>query len=316
MPMMEFNNDKFGGTEYMARRWHTDILPLTRYMEDYDCYILPGHAPVVGHVNGGKKVIMWLHNPLDQLPVEASELFEDEEFLSILHRVVVVSRWLKEYMVQFTKVPAEKIVVIPNAVDPIESDLERFRGRIDCPKIIHASRQNRAMEILIPALHALDQDFELMIFNDFYPDTATLDGIEETVLDSRFTYYGETPRATVMKYMKEAHIHAHPSYWRETSCIVQIEALTAGLLTVVSDVAALPETSLGHGMVVPFSGPEKRDDDIQNYIYSMSEAINIASNGLWIPQDQVKESSYFYSWNMALNRWLEFDSTLAPVHNY
>lgn len=314
--MMEYNHDKFGGTEYMARGWHDQIIPLSRYFEEYDCYVLPGVAPIVPHVNGGKPVIMWLHNPLDQLPIEAAELFDNEEFLSILHRVVVVSRWLKEYMIQFTKVPAEKIVVIPNAIDSVESDLSRFDQRVEKPVIVHASRQNRAMEILIPAMHALDMDFELKIFNDFYPDANPIDGIEEIVLDPRFTYYGETPRATVLKHMREAHIHAHPAYWRETSCIVQIEAMSAGLLTVVSDVAALPETSLGHGMVVPFSGQEHRDDDIQNFAYSMSEAINIVKNGLWTPRSQVEDADKFYSWDMALTRWLDFDSLLAPVHDH
>jgi glycosyltransferase involved in cell wall biosynthesis len=315
MPMMEYNHDKSGGTEYMARRWHSEIYPDMTNIREYDCYILPGQAPVVGHVNGGKPVIIWLHNPLDQLPPEASDLFEDEEFLSILHLVVVVSEWLKAYMVQFTKVPAEKIVVIPNAVDPVESDLTRFDKRVERPVIVHASRQNRAMEILIPALHALDQDFELKIFNDFYPDTSPLEGIEDVVLDPRFTYYGETPRATVMKYMAEAHIHAHPAYWRETSCIVQIEAMSAGLLTVVSNVAALPETSLGHAMVVPFNGPEDRDQDIQNYIYSMNEAISIVKNGLWSPKDQVTDTDDNYSWPMAWIRWTSLDVHL-PVHNH
>lgn len=317
MPTMEFNHDKFGGTEYMARGWHERILPYIVEIEDfYDSYILPGVAPVAGHVNGGKPVIVWLHNPLDQLPEEAAELFDDEEFLSILHRVVVVSQWLKDWMVENTKVPASKITIIYNAIDPVGSDLTRFDTRVEKPVIIHASRQNRAMEILIPAMHALDMDFELKIFNDFYPDTAGIQpDIRDIVLDERFTYYGETPHATVLKYMREAHIHAHPAYWRETSCLVQMEAMSAGLLTVVSNVAALPETTLGHGMIVPFSGPEHRDDDIQNFAYSMSEAINIVKNGLWTPRTQVEDTDNSYGWDMADVRWTDLWNSLAPVHN-
>jgi len=317
MPMMEYNHDKFGGTEYMARGWHEKVFPLIPEIEDYyDCYILPGVAPIVPYVNGGKPVIVWLHNPLDQLPEEAAALFDNDEFLEILHKVVVVSNWLKQWMTQNTRIPQEKFVVIPNAIDPIESDLARFDQRIEKPVIIHASRQNRAMEILIPSMHIMDMDFELKIFNDFYPDTAGLaDDIKDIVLDERFTYYGETPRATVMKYMREAHIHAHPAYWRETSCIVQMEAMSAGLLTVTSDVAALPETSLGNGMIVPFGGPEHRDDDIQRFAYSMSEAINIVQNGLWTPRSQVKDTDEFYSWDKTVERWEWLYSSL-PVHDH
>lgn len=297
-----------GGTEYMARGVNKWILPTLPKFQNYKLLIIPGEMSYFYQQT--RPVILWLHNPLTQLPQEAGMLFKDPLFLEDLKFVIVPSEWHRERMIATTEVDPEKFVVIPNAIHPVENDITRFNYKPRKIRIIHASTQDRGMEILIPAAHMIDDDFELQIFNDFNPDTAALEGIEDVVLDPRFTFYGPTPHATVLKHMAQAHIHAYPGYWEETSCLVQIEALSANLLTVINDQGALPETSLGHGMVVPMKGPDERDADIEGFAYSLSEAIGIVRSGLWVPGTQAEDVNEHFSWDMAWLRWNDLHSRL------
>jgi glycosyltransferase involved in cell wall biosynthesis len=315
--LFEYNTDCFGGTEYMARGAHRFLGGLGKFSR-FSCFVIPGRAPQPEDFDG-TPLIFWMHNPLDQLSTEVHDLFRNHRIVESIAYIIVPSQWLKErllHQMDVIHIDPAKFIVIPNATDPIPSDLSRFAKKVDKPILIHASRQERGMEVLIPAAHQIEEDFELRIFNDFYPDTAGIDeGIKDVVLDPRFTFYGDTPRATVMKHMGEAHIHAYPAYWEETSCMVQIEALTSGLLTVTSDVAALPETSMGYSMSVPFSDPKRRDDggreeDIANFSYSLAEAIRIVQSGLWIPNEQVRETSDYFSWEQAEKRWTEFHDSI------
>jgi len=315
--LFEYNTDVFGGTEYMAKGAHRFLEGLGKFSR-FSCFVIPGRAPQSEDFDG-TPLIFWMHNPLDQLSTEVHDVFRNHRVVESTAYIIVPSQWLKERLIRqmdVNPIDPDKVIVIPNATDPIESDLSRFSQKIDRPILIHASRQDRGMEVLIPAAHAIEEDFELQIFNDFYPDTAGIsDDVRHIVRDSRFTFYGDTPRDTVMKHMGQAHIHAYPAYWEETSCMVQIEALTSGLLTVTSDVAALPETSKGYSMSVPFADHRARDNggreqDIANFSYSLSEAIRIVQSGLWIPNEQVRETSDYFSWEQAEKRWTEFHDSI------
>ena len=318
-PFFEYNYNFSGGTEYMAKEAHKRFLHKLPKFSRFYCYVIPGRAPQPEHLDGSP-IIVWIHNPLDQLGEGVHDMFRNHRFVQSIAYVIVPSEWLKQRLIhQMDAIPLapEQYIVIPNAIDPLESDQGRFVGYVKKPVLIHASRQNRGMEVLIPAVHAIEEDFELKVFNDFDPDVEEIaEDIQEIVLDPRITYYNDTPRATVMKYMAQAHIHAYPAYWEETSCLVQIEALTGGLLTVTSDVAALPETSRGFSMSVPFTAPSEREEggrdaDIANFSYSLEEAIRIVKSGLWIPGEQVRETSAYYSWERAEERWTAFHKRRA-----
>jgi glycosyltransferase involved in cell wall biosynthesis len=317
-PLFEYNTDCFGGTEYMARGAHRFLGGLGKFSR-FSCFVIPGRAPQAEDFDG-TPLIFWMHNPLDQLSTEVHDIFRNHRVVESIAFIVVPSQWLKDCLLRqmdVIRIDPEKIIVIPNATDPIPSDLSRFSKKVDKPILVHASRQERGMEVLIPAAHLIEEDFELKIFNDFYPDTAGInDDIRDIVRDPRFTFYGDTPRDTVMRHIGEAHIHAYPAYWEETSCMVQIESLTSGLLTVVSDVAALPETSQGFSMKVPFADWRARsnggrEQDIANFSYSLSEAIRIVQSGLWIPAEQVAQTREFYSWEKAEERWTAFHDSIA-----
>jgi len=254
-----------------------------------------------------------LHLMPEQMSEEASSVLRNPLFQQCVKFLICVSEWHRQEIIKDTGIDPDKVVVIQNATNLIENDPARFaKGSIDKVQIIHASTPDRGMEVLIPAVASIPKDFidfELKVFNIFDPDTAPIGiDISHIVLDPRITYYGRTPHRTVMKYMAQAHIHAYPAYWLETSCMVQIEALTAGCLTVVSDRAVLPETSMGHAVVVNFTGD--RDADIQLFANNLANAIKIVKSGSWKPQDQSEQVYGFFSWERAKERWLELHDRL------
>jgi glycosyltransferase involved in cell wall biosynthesis len=53
---------------------------------------------------------------------------------------------------------------------------------------------------------------------------------------------------------KKACILLYPNIWEETSCVTLIEAMRSGCYPIISDIGALPETSLNYGSVVKLSG--------------------------------------------------------------
>ena len=59
----------------------------------------------------------------------------------------------------------------------------------------------------------------------------------------QMTYHGFKPNNIVRNALQKAHIFAYPSIWMETSCIALMEAMSAGLMCVHPNLAALPETA-------------------------------------------------------------------------
>jgi glycosyltransferase involved in cell wall biosynthesis len=56
-------------------------------------------------------------------------------------------------------------------------------------------------------------------------------------------YRGFVPHDELVDYLKSAHVFAYPCTWPETSCKAMEEAMSAGLVCVHPNFAALPSTS-------------------------------------------------------------------------
>jgi glycosyltransferase involved in cell wall biosynthesis len=59
----------------------------------------------------------------------------------------------------------------------------------------------------------------------------------------KINYHGTVSNEELREALKAAHIFAYPSIWPETSCICLLEAMSAGLICVHPNFAALPETA-------------------------------------------------------------------------
>lgn len=88
----------------------------------------------------------------------------------------------------------------------------------------------------------------------------------------KMTYHGYVPHSKVTEALKRAHILAYPSIWRETSCRVVMESMSAGLLCVHLNLAALPETSVSLTMMYQYYDDFNKHANVfyQNLDYAIS----------------------------------------------
>lgn len=303
-PIFDYNKTAFGGTESMVKGFLEKVLPEMKNIQKYKCVVLPGHLPEL-HDWGidGKETILWLHNTLEQFDIKVKDLLSNKLIFKSIRYIITVSEYQKDVVAKELNFPLEKIIVIPNAIDVITPTLNKF-DKIDRVKLIHASSSDRGLKVLMDSIPFIEEDFELNIFNNFYPDlphSFNLDGVN----DSRVNFYGKTPKKTVYKFMADSHIHAYPSIYPETSCLTQMETLSAGCYGVVTSLGALLETSLGYGTIIPIQEltPEKYAEEITKTIKTIKE------NG-YDYTNQIIDIEKEFSWNKAKKNWLKFDSIL------
>ena len=303
-PTFKYSEEHFGGTETMARGFLKNIFPHMTNINNYTNVIIPGHLPDLQTIGiDGSEYIFWLHNNVSQFVGHVGRVLNNPRVRKATKYIIAVSEYEKGTIAEELKMPLDKIYVIPNAIEPITPTAGKFNN-INKVKLIHASSKDRGLKILLDAIPLMKEDFELNVFNDFYPDLPH-DYNVVGVNDPRVNFYGKTPRKTVYKFFADAHIHAYPSIYPETSCLTQMEALSAGCYTVHTDLGALPETSLGYGKMIPSHEltPERYAQELDNAIKMVRE------NGYDYTQ-QVQDILNNFTWDKAKENWLTFDKTI------
>jgi glycosyltransferase involved in cell wall biosynthesis len=304
LPIFEYNQAEFGGTETMARGFLKNILPEMTNIKKYYSIIIPGAMPNVRTIGTtGEKYIFWLHNNVSQFTPFVGEILRNATVRKHTERVIAVSEYERRTISDEINIELDRILVIPNAIVPVIPNPNKFK-KIDKVKIVHASTAERGMRVLLDAVPLIEEDFELNIFNDFYPDlphTYNMDAVN----DPRVNFYGKTPRKTLYKFFADAHIHAYPSTYPETSCLTQMEALSAGCYAVYTNLGALPETSFGHGTMIPIEEltPER-------YAEELTKAIKTIKQDGYDYTKQVQDIHNNFTWEVAKKNWLAFDATI------
>jgi glycosyltransferase involved in cell wall biosynthesis len=299
-----YNEDFFGGTETMARGFIKNILPEMTNIHKYTNVIIPGNLPDLQTIGiDGNRYIFWIHNNINQFVPQVGRILNSTLVRQATERIIAVSEYEKGVIANELNIDLDKVYVIPNAIEPITPTPGKF-DNIDKVKIIHASSKDRGLRVLLDAIPLITEDFELNIFNDFYPDLPhnfNPDGVN----DPRVNFYGKTPRKTLYKFFADAHIHAYPSIYPETSCLTQMEALSAGCYAVYSDLGALPETSMGYGEMIPFNQLSPAMLAIK-----LSQAIRRIKENGYDYTAQVEDIKNNFTWDIAKQNWLAFDKTI------
>ena len=192
--------------------------------------------------------VYWHHDlPEDPEVKHLSESSNRDKF----HKFAFVSNWqLNEFNIKLGLPLNDKSIVIENPITPIS-----FKNKpTDKINLVYFSTPQRGLEILVPVFEKLAEKYDnihLDVFSSF-----KIYGWDE--LDKQFeplykrikdhpkmTYHGYADQETLRNRLAESHILAYPNIWKETSCLCLIEAMSAGLQCVHSNLAALPETSMG-----------------------------------------------------------------------
>jgi len=315
IPIFNFNSHVLGGTEYQAKTFHERILPKSPNFEKYLCMILPGkNLDNAGVRAWDGEILFWAHCLPSQFGPEVSEFFwSGNDISDKIKYVIVPSEYAKDKFHKETNFPKEKLYVIPNGIEPLQYNPNRFKN-VKKVKITHTSGPNRGMMILLNSLQYIKQDFQLDIFNDFYPEMY-LDN--EFMHDDRITFYGRTPRKTMYRHLESSHIQAYPPIFLETFCIAMAEAMSAGEMPIYSNVGSLPEIVNGHGLYLDdidnrfiVDGVFQGDDYAKAFAEILSEGIDTILSVKWDPTEQIEYINGNYSWEKVEQKWKEFHDIL------
>jgi UDP-glucose:(glucosyl)LPS alpha-1,2-glucosyltransferase len=244
----EYSHQSRGGTEYMCRELEKRMAP--ELLDKFQ--IIPSR---VRAIDAAKIRILWLHNTA--VDPEAQSALADNGWRRF-HRLVFVSNHQMQSFIETFAIPWERCLVMRNAVAPI-GEHEKPGAPI---RLIYTSTPQRGLDILHAVFRHLAEkhpDIELEVFSSFKlygwddADAQFQPLFDRLAEHPRITWHGARPNEEVRAAMRRCHIFSYPSIWLETSGIVLMEAMSAGLLCVHPNYGALYETAANLTMMYQWS---------------------------------------------------------------
>ncbi|MCM3880592.1 MAG: glycosyltransferase family 4 protein [Vicinamibacterales bacterium] len=223
-------------------------------------------------------------------------------------RIFTVSEQSKRDILKFFKVPPEKIVVTPNAIDdrfsvaPSDEHLEQIRERY---QLSHAYllyvgniKPHKNLERLIEAFHLVRSqgrpELELLIIGD---EMSRMQSLRRTVHRLQLHRYvrvlGFVPDTTLAVLYRLASVFVFPSLY-EGFGLPPLEAMASGTPVVTSNVSSLPEVVGDAAVLVDPYSPEAIAEGILAVLRSSHLRDDLRERGL----NRVKA----YSWRRSAER--------------
>lgn len=264
----EISKNSKGGTELSKRILASKIDP--KLLEDFQ--IIPSRLRTL---DPEKIRVYYLHDlPEDPELAHLKDINSRNKF----HSIVFVSNWQMNEFCNKLSIPYDaKIDVIENPVLPLNL-IEKPTDKIN---LIYFSTPHRGLEILVPVFEELAKKYPNIHLN--VHSSFEIYGWKE--MDEKFgplydhikahpqmTYHGFTEQDELRKSIENSHILAYPNIWKETSCRVLIESMSAGLMCVHPNHAALADTS--GGLTAMYQFHENMNDHANMFYQALENAIN------------------------------------------
>lgn len=218
--------------------------------------------------------VLFLHD-LPEDPESAK--LKDENYRNKFHQFVFVSEWQYQQYRNYLGLPYDlKSIVLENCIEPIETHTKP-KDKIN---LAYFSTPHRGLNILIPVFTELAKEYpeiHLNVFSSFdiygWKDA---DKQFEPIFEAcrnhpQITYHGAVPHAEMIEQLKQQHILAYPSTWPETGCRVLMESMSARLMCVHPNFAALPCTS--GGLTNMYVGSANQNEHANQFYAALKGAI-------------------------------------------
>jgi glycosyltransferase involved in cell wall biosynthesis len=331
------NTSAYGGTEYVADRVNTLILPKFIKFNFYNLIVLPGELPDILSLDS-KPLIIWLHNTLEQYEPFVPYVLTHPYVIERTKFYIVPSEFAKKKIIEHSKIPEEKIIVINNGFEPIKRDFVTPKKN-EPIELVYTSAPMRGLEVLLRAFPKVEGDFKLSIFTPWDIYHHHFNGhigpqmwANQILDDERVMIYGKSYNPTIRKTLAKSHVFAYPSTWIETFCISLTEAISAGLSCVVPQVGAIPEvggkfvgnfqwtepfldlvnSQQGHSTSeFVYQYEDNFNDNINNYADALSKAIQDIRDGKFDPTAQQQYVNDKFSWKTIEKQWKQLHDKLS-----
>ena len=272
------------------------------------CTSVPGKVPI----DPNKVNILWQKNSYDQ-----PNLYPWFKNKANHHRYdwyVFNSHWNHEKFRMMFGLPTEKCIVIKNGVDKIEQSKPYQKGQPI--KIIHQNTPWRGLSVLLGAMQLVKNP---LITLDVYSSCEVYgkDFMNKNDKDYKalydqaeslpnVNYIGYKPNEYIRENIKNYNMYVYPSIFEETSCISLLEAMSAGLYSIVTNYGALFETGAEFPMYVPYDNNYKALSE--KFAYGIDAAAQTLHEK--VIQDhlttQASYTQFYYSWNKQAASWTNF----------
>ena len=297
-----------GGTELMRNWLFTELDKREPGIKEKFQFI----STRVRSLEPDKQRILWIHDLANDPEVQH---LKDPENWNQFERIVFVSHWQQHMFKTHLGFPYEKGVVIQNAIYPIPEHEKPKDGKIN---VCYFSTPHRGLELLLNAWEFMREKLkeglnaELNIYSSFkiydrghldeqfrhiYKRAENMDGVN---------YHGTVSNDEIREMLPNQHIMAYPSIYEETSCLTLIEACSAGCLSVIPNLGALPETGANFPWMYGFEEDPEKHAQVHGHI------LGRAIKHFWDEdvQNLLKiQRSYFdmfYNWRLRGGQWLQF----------
>jgi UDP-glucose:(glucosyl)LPS alpha-1,2-glucosyltransferase len=301
----EISKKSNGGTEIIGRELEKRVDPAL--MDQFQ--IFPSR--VSADLDPTKIRLLWAHDSYDDPMYEHLK----NEGYNRFHRLVFVSHNQKQGFQAKYNIPASKCVVMPNAIVPIEDHQKPDIS--DGINLIYTSTPQRGLNILGAVFNELckrHDDLTLSVYSSFRlygwenQDEPYKPVFEALMANPKVKSRGTVPNEQLREALKQHHIFAYSSTWPETSCLCLLEAMSAGLVCVHSDLGALYETASNLTLQYPFhEDPSKHANAFLN---ALEVAIDNLRQGRQTTNIQKPYVDAFYNWDMRAAQWTAFLESL------
>lgn len=302
MERNEVNKNSKGGTELLQERLYDGKVP-RKLLEDFQVVFSRARE-----LDDSKSKIYYCHD-LPEDP-ESSRL-SDPMFRKKFDKFVFVSNWQMQQYNTVRGVPYSQSVVIKNSIEPIDTT---GRTKSDKIRLIYTPTPHRGLDILVPVFIKLaetDPNIVLDVYSSFQlygwqeRDEQFKELFELCKSHPQINYHGSVSNEELRTALLSADIFAYPSTWKETSCLCLIEAMSAGLLCIHPNLAALPETSMGLTWMYQWS--EDINQHANTFYHVLAQGIDVMRNSAdAIRQDlylQKVQTNRTHNWDGKAQEW-------------
>lgn len=295
MERNEVNKNAMGGTELMMKRLYDTLDP--NLLERFQ--IIGSRAR---ELKEDKVRILWLHD----LPEDPESAHLANGGWKRYHKLVFVSNWQMQRYIQMYDIPWSHCVVMLNAIEPF--GIDALQKPDDVINLAYWSTPHRGLNILVPVFEKLAEEHDnirLHVFSSFNlygwaeRDKPYEELFERCRQHPKIEYYGSLPNQELREHIKQMHILAYPSIWVETSCLVLMEAMSAGLTCVHSNLGALYET--GSNLTRMYQYDENINRHAGLFYHMLKQTIEKGAEKNTLVQQVYANMAY--SWENRKHQW-------------
>lgn len=307
----ELSRNARGGTELLRNKL-VELMPQE---------ILQGvaiHCSRPRELYSDVKNILWCHD----LPQDPEVEHLRDGGWKKYDKIAFVSNWQMQMYNSYLGVPYSHSEVVRNAISPIDNNI-LTKMEDDKIRLVYFSTPHRGLAILDPVFRELcksHDNIELDVFSSFklygweQRDEPFQKLFESLKSNPRVNYHGSVPNEDIRKALQKSHILAYPSIWQETSCLCLLESLSAGLVAVHPNLAALPETANSWSIMYQYH--EDLNEHAKIFYAVLDNVIRNFKEVSFrekLKQRQMVQKDFIdthYSWETRIPQWINLISSV------